>query len=50
MGWIKGLGAATTNLVAGKASTDAVEDPEYVKVGASWVTGPHARMGRGRPH
>ncbi|GBF87488.1 sorting nexin [Raphidocelis subcapitata] len=32
VGWIKGLGAATTSLVAGKASTDGAEDPEYVKV------------------
>lgn len=32
VGWFKGLGAATTSLVAGKAAADAAEDPEYVKV------------------
>jgi len=37
VGWFKGLGAATTNLVAGKATSDAAEDPEYVKVRAMRV-------------
>jgi hypothetical protein len=39
VGWFKGLGGAATSLVAGKSSSDAAEDPEYVKV---W-----AQQGRG---
>eukprot|EP00877_Chromochloris_zofingiensis_P009805 jgi/Chrzof1/5078/Cz15g10280.t1 len=31
MGWIKGIGTATTNLVQGRTG-DAAEDPEYIKV------------------
>ena len=36
VGWFKGLGAATQSLVAGRGTTDAAEDPEYIKVIRGW--------------
>lgn len=34
VGWIKGLGAAATNIVGSSSrATDTAEDPEYIKVG-----------------
>jgi hypothetical protein len=34
VGWIKGLGAAATNIVGGSSrAADTAEDPEYIKVG-----------------
>jgi hypothetical protein len=43
VGWIKGLGAAATNIVGGSSrATDTAEDPEYIKVGL-WTEG-HSRV------
>jgi ABC-type Fe3+ transport system substrate-binding protein len=38
VGWIKGLGAAATNIVGGSSrAADTAEDPEYIKVGFAWM-------------
>jgi hypothetical protein len=48
VGWIKGLGAAATNIAGGSSrATDTAEDPEYIKVGRAGVSGA-AGFGRRR--